>query len=142
MKGLLGKRGRPILLSLSLLSLMLFAGCGGGGGDDVTAVRKIKAISIIDLGTLGGSNSKAVDINDKGQVIGESTTLSGDTHGFIWQEGLITDIGTLGGSYTKPIHINNKGQITGESATASGAIHAFIWQEGQITDLGTLGVDF
>jgi uncharacterized membrane protein len=37
-----------------------------------------------DLGTLGGDNSGAAAINDKGQVGGESQTSSGDFHAVLW----------------------------------------------------------
>jgi probable HAF family extracellular repeat protein len=48
-----------------------------------------------DLGTLGGHISIAVDINNRGQVVGESTVDSADQvrHNFIWQNGKMTDIG-------------------------------------------------
>ena len=36
-----------------------------------------------DLGTLGGTESNPMDINDAGQVVGTSYTLSGDEHAFI-----------------------------------------------------------
>jgi uncharacterized membrane protein len=36
-----------------------------------------------DLGTLGGLESIAHDINDKGQVVGRSFLSNGQIHGFI-----------------------------------------------------------
>jgi uncharacterized membrane protein len=35
---------------------------------------------MIDLGTLGGMQSGAVDINDNNQIVGSSETVSGDLH--------------------------------------------------------------
>ena len=40
-----------------------------------------------DLGTLGGSSSQAITINDNNQVVGESTDSSEISHAFIWQGG-------------------------------------------------------
>ena len=51
-----------------------------------------------DLGTLGGPDSRAVAINDLGQVIGWGAAASGETHAFLWEDGVMTDLGPLGPS--------------------------------------------
>ncbi|PYX70438.1 MAG: hypothetical protein DMG72_18800 [Acidobacteria bacterium] len=42
------------------------------------------AIPIIDLGPPGGSYSNALGVNNRGQLVGESETASGELHGFFW----------------------------------------------------------
>ncbi len=76
---------------------------------------------IIDLGTLGGSSSYPLGINDAGQVVGTSRTadgIIGRTHGFLWDEvgGMIDMTELLDDSLdcdyiTSAIAINNNEQI-------------------------------
>jgi probable HAF family extracellular repeat protein len=81
-----------------------------------------------DLGTLGGTYSIAVTINDLGQVVGVSYTASHDLHAFLWHSGTMTDLGTLGGTIGQPVAMNNRGQVVGISYTAGDStFHAVLW---------------
>jgi probable HAF family extracellular repeat protein len=96
-----------------------------------------------DLGPLLGDNeladSIAWAINDRGQVVGTSSTPSGGQHAFLLQDGVVTDLGTLGGLFSAARAINNRGQIVGVADDANGDGHAVLWEHGGIVDLGTLG---
>jgi probable HAF family extracellular repeat protein len=85
--------------------------------------------TITDLGTLGGSESKAFGINDSGQVVGESYTAGNATlNAFLYSGGQMQDLG-IGSAKG----INNAGQVVGANGTA------FIYSDGVFTTLGTLG---
>lgn len=98
----------------------------------------------IYLGSLGGAfGNVPFDINNKGQVVGQSD-LPGDTfhHGFFWEKGTMTDVGSLPGLPNSIAQaINNHGQVVGFSQDANGddsSSVAFLWQDGVLTDLNML----
>ncbi len=83
---------------------------------------------MISLATLGGSYSEAYDIDDRGQVVGLSETVSGEEHAFLWRKGKMIDLGTLpGADHSGASGINNRGQIVGESSTANSGHRAVLW---------------
>jgi len=74
---------------------------------------------IIDVGTLGGSFSRALAINNKGQVVGESLTPPRqDLHAFVWTGGVIHEIapGVFGdpNAYSRAVAITNNGKVLGD----------------------------
>ena len=73
----------------------------------------------IDLGTLGGSRSSAVAVNDAGQVVGWSGLDGAGAHAFSWTAaGGMIDLGTLGGSGSYASAVNDAGQVVGNSSPA------------------------
>jgi len=96
----------------------------------------------IDLGNLGGvTGNFALDINNRGHVVGQSD-LPGDTthHAFLWtKDDGMQDLGTLPGIPGSLANgINNKGQVVGFSDDFNGHTVALLWQNGVMTDLNTL----
>jgi probable HAF family extracellular repeat protein len=107
-----------------------------------------------DLETLpGGTNARALLINDRGQVVGHSYTGTTQSHAcnyplstnsFIWERGKMEDLGSLGGTCTLAFNLNQRGQIVGSSNLAGDRrSDAFLWERGRIRDLGgSLGGKF
>ena len=94
--------------------------------------------NLIDLGTFGGSESQAENINSSGQVVG-CAGVNGQA--FLYSNGAMTDLGTLGGAYSGAFAVNDAGQAAGWSLTNS-SIHACLYSNGAVTDLGTFGGSF
>jgi probable HAF family extracellular repeat protein len=121
---------------------------------------------IIDLGTLGGNQSAAFDINAHGQIAGLALNSIPDrfsiydllyygsangtqTRAVLWDtNGSAHDLGTLGGHDAYALLVNDHGQVAGWSYTNSipnattglPTFDPFLWEAGKgMTDLGTLG---
>jgi probable HAF family extracellular repeat protein len=94
---------------------------------------------MLDLGTLGGPDTRATGINDGGQVVGVSTLPDGTKHAFLYSQGKLADLRTLpGGSYSTANAINSNGMIVGAAETSTHAVHAVAWTGNTPRDLGTL----
>ena len=85
--------------------------------------------AMLDLGTLGGTQSVAYGINDQGEVVGYSQVASGEFHAFVWTaESGMVDLGTLkGGMISYAQHINRNGLTAGIALGADGREHAVRW---------------
>jgi probable HAF family extracellular repeat protein len=95
-----------------------------------------------NLGTLGGFTSRAWAINEPGQIVGASTTASGQAHAFLWENGTMRDLGTLGGSFSAATAIESGGRIVGYSQDLDGTTRAFIWENGTMRRLAGLETGF
>jgi probable HAF family extracellular repeat protein len=110
----------------------------------------------IDLGTLGGYESGATSVNDRGQVVGFATNtipdplsfLGTQIRAFLWQDGAMQDLGTLGsGNDSFAEFVNERGQVAGWSfinattnpTTGLPTFEPFLWEHGTMQDIGTLG---
>ncbi len=98
---------------------------------------------MVDLGTLGGKNSWGRDINNNGEVVGESDVPgpSGEhyTHAFRWRNGMLTDLGTLRtdrrAGFSAASGINSAGAIVGWAENDQRERRAFIYENGKMLDL-------
>lgn len=121
------------------------------GATQVHAVRWTKSQGMQDLGTLGGTDSNAFEINNRGQIAGWSFTNSTvnpvtgipNLDPFLWENGKMLDLGTLGGTVALSYALNNRGQVSGRSNMAGDlTCHPFLWDQNRgMQDLGTLGGD-
>jgi probable HAF family extracellular repeat protein len=89
------------------------------------------------LGTLGGINSSASDINDKGDISGWAETVVGERHAFVYNNS-IKDLGTLpGDTMSYGGRINAKGWVIGTSESLN-SVRAFLYDGTAIHYLGDL----
>jgi len=83
----------------------------------------------------GGDFTRALDINNAGQVVGIARDAYGFDNAFVWNDGTLT---TLSSADSRPQDINELGQIVGRNKLANGLKHATLWQSGQTIDIDTL----
>ena len=84
-----------------------------------------QAGGLVDLGTLGGEDSEAVDVNESGVVVGWANTAT-SRQAFLWSDGgPMVDLGAeLGWSYSEARAINDIGQVIG-----IGSGGGFLWSQ-------------
>jgi probable HAF family extracellular repeat protein len=104
-----------------------------------------------------GFESQARGINDFGQVVGETMTLTGNDEAFLWNNGTSENLGTLTpGRNSEAFSINNEGNVVGtaevifsltfETNPITGQItittnyhnHAFLYSNGSMMDLNSV----
>ena len=105
-----------------------------------------------DLGTLGGPDALAININDRGQIFGASYTsevpnpLTGipTLDAFLYEKGKMTDIPNgFGGTVVNPLGANNRGELIGNASFPDEVTsHPFLWSQGRWIDLGRFGGTF
>ena len=90
------------------------------------------------LGTLGGADSHAMAMNDRGQVVGQAALPSSSCynydvgcHAFLWNGATMLDLGSLGSGPSVALALNGRGQIAGWSSPGdlllNAPIHAVVW---------------
>jgi probable HAF family extracellular repeat protein len=108
--------------------------------------------TVTDLGTLGGSQSRAFGLNNCGRVVGDSwPSGSSSNHPFFWNDdnanglsdpGEMKDLGTLGGDSATASALNGAGVAAGSGFDASSNLHSFVWTAASgKTDIGTIPGD-
>jgi probable HAF family extracellular repeat protein len=109
----------------------------------ISAAAAANAQQLTELGSLGGTNTRARWLSEDGSVaVGFSNNSSNLSRAFRWtRSGGMTDLGTLGGSTSIAYGVSNDGAIVvGTSTNGSNVSRAFRWTNaGGMTDIGTLG---
>jgi probable HAF family extracellular repeat protein len=124
-----------------IASLTLSAALGA-----FTPAASAQQYQLINLGTLGGSSSFALDINNLGQITGNAQTPLGEAaprlNTFLWNApGPMLNLGVLPGSnnFSRGYAINDAGTVVGEFDNNTS--RAFIYASGTLSGLTRLAGD-
>lgn len=84
-----------------------------------------------DIGTLGGTCTVAYDLNNRGQVVGQSSHVGDPTNlAFVWDRAAgIKQLPTAANLYGRADAINDEGKIVGEGDGPDGQPSALLWQK-------------
>ena len=76
---------------------------------------RFDSVTITDLGTLGGGGSYAYDINEGGDIVGQSSDALGKQHAVAWFDGTIYDLhsGTPAWETATAYSINDNREVVG-----------------------------
>lgn len=109
----------------------------------VASAGAIPAFEIVDLGTLGGTSSFALDVNNFRQVTGNAQEPASEPsprlNTFLWSPpGPMQNLGVLPGSnnFSRGYAINDSGVVVGESD--NNASNAFVYSGGVLSGLTSL----
>jgi len=159
-------------LAMWINSNGLIAGDSQNGEiDPLSGLPELRAVTwengrIGKLRTLGGNETQAAAVNDRGQVAGLATNKTPDPFSFVylftpapssngtqtravlWNRGVPQDLGTLGGPDASAFLVNQRGQVAGYSYTDSipnaddglPTLDPFLWDPNTgMRDLGNFG---
>lgn len=121
--------------SIALLALSGILGCDATEPTATAAAGAApagvgaEAISRIDMGTLGGANAWASDINNAGTAVGWSDTPQGTMRGFRWtsKSGMVALPLLPGHQWSRADQITPAGTILGVSDTTGGSGQPVTW---------------
>lgn len=112
----------------------------GFQGRDTATVRIeviLLAYDITDLGTLGGTVSRAYGLNDSNHVVGASTDVSGKILPFLWRNDTLRLLSVPDSGPAQAIALNDSGRIAGVWQT-NGRFRAVAWvNDSLMTPAGT-----
>jgi probable HAF family extracellular repeat protein len=114
----------PIFRTSMIAGLALF---GGQALAAPFAQFRVDSVTATDLGTLGGANSSAADINNAGSIVGWAEDSSGLRRACLWRYGGANNLGIFQrNDPSEALGINAHDQVVG-FWQSGGLNHAFRW---------------
>jgi probable HAF family extracellular repeat protein len=93
--------------------------------------------TLTDLGSLGGGDTQAFDVNDSAQVVGFSRTAALQSRGFLWADSQMANLGVVNADdfQSAAVDLNGLGDAVGTSTLKNGLARAALWRNGSIIGL-------
>ena len=97
-----------------------------------------------NLGSFGGTCTFATNLNNRGEIVGLSTTTGDEfQHAFLWKHGSFSELPNAnGGNNSAGLALNEGGAVAGwASLPGDSLLHAALWESDEMLDLGTVDGD-
>ena len=93
--------------------------------------------TLTDLGSLGGGDTQAFDVNDSSQVAGYSRTSSLQSRAFMWTDGQMVNLGVANADdfRSAATDVNGLGDAVGTSTLKNGLARAALFRNGSAIGL-------
>jgi probable HAF family extracellular repeat protein len=93
--------------------------------------------TLTDLGSLGGGDTQAFDLNDSAQVVGYSRTSSLQSRAFLWDDGQMANLGVVNADdfQSAATDVNGFGHAVGTSTLKNGFARAALFRNGAAISL-------
>src|SRR5688572_1927836 len=93
--------------------------------------------TLTDLGSLGGGDTQAFDLNDSAQVVGYSRTSSLQSRAFSWNDGQMANLGVVNADdfQSAAVDLNGLGDAVGTSTLKNGFARAALFRNGAVIGL-------
>jgi probable HAF family extracellular repeat protein len=94
--------------------------------------QSAQGYTLIDLGSLGGGDTQAFDLNDSTQVIGYSRTSALQSRAFLWDAGQMANLGVVNADdfRSAAVDLNTLGDAVGTSTLKNGFARAALFRNG------------
>jgi probable HAF family extracellular repeat protein len=139
----------PVSQDTAVTITASFLGLDRAASLKLLAISAVPTYDVIDLGTLGGSTSRAFALTEAGDVVGGAQTAAGSEHGFLWSSGPgMTDLGVLPGKSSSRalaanyVTVNNppgsllivtgESDVTDSTVSNQSYVQPFLWYDGSI----------
>src|SRR5688572_27148318 len=90
--------------------------------------------TLTDLGSLGGGDTQAFDLNDSAQMVGYSRTASLQSRAFLSDDSQMVNLGVVNADdfQSAAVDLNVLGHAVGTSTLKNGLARAALWRNGSI----------
>src|SRR5215472_171457 len=122
-----------VLIAGMILAVELGLGSEPASAQNTPASPASGSLSFTAINFPGGTRTRAVGLNDRGDIVGDYFDASGVQHAYLLSQGTFTTIDPPGSIQTRGIAINNRGVIGGTFLDSNKVRHSYLLDQGNFT---------